>query len=104
MRCRMARNVALMKPEVSAAQALEIRHARVIESGGPIPIFVGNHILAGGSVVPLLSSRDLGAQKLQTPGIEDPRALFGEPDFDDALLIERIPPEKQPHHSHIVPA
>lgn len=44
----IAGEVSLMKAEVTAVESLEIRHARVVDRGGPGAVFVGDHKLTGG--------------------------------------------------------
>src|SRR5690606_476165 len=51
--CRIAGNDTLMEPEVAATEALEIRHARIIDGGGPCAVLVRDDELAGGCGAPL---------------------------------------------------
>ena len=100
----VVRDIALMETEVAAAQALEIRHARVIECGIPIAVFVRDDVFAGRGVVALFTGGNLGVENFVAGGVVNSRALFRQADLDPAFLSQGIPTEEESHHPHVVAA
>ena len=66
---RVIRDDALVHSEIATTQPLEIRHAGVIQRGRPIPVFVGDGILARRCRKPPFARRGPGFHELFTLGV-----------------------------------